>query len=83
MAMAFLTMELARYVTHDGDDGDDLPSLVSLGSLGSLGLSVSDVSKCDATMTTQCAVAETAMRQQRAGRVGANVLVTGNCGEQQ
>jgi hypothetical protein len=55
--------------TRDGDSDSecDLPSLVSLGSLGSFGLSVGDVSKFNATMTTLCAVAEAAMRQQRAG----------------
>lgn len=46
----------------------DLPSLVSLGSLGSFGFSVGDVSESNATMTTVCAVAGTAMRQQRAGK---------------
>ena len=47
---------------RDGDGECKLPSLVSLGSLGSFGLSVGDVSKFNATMTTVCAVAEAAMR---------------------
>ena len=47
----------------DSDSGCGVPSLVSLGSLGSFGLSVGNVSKSNATMTTLCAVAEAAMRQ--------------------
>ena len=55
---------------RDGDSDREcqLPSLVSLGSLGSFGLSVGDVSKFNATMTTARAVAETAMHQRRAGK---------------
>ena len=69
--------------TRDGDSDREyeLPSLVSLGSLGSFGLSVGDVSTFNATMTTVCAVAETAMRQQCAGE--ARMLTDGECGEQQ
>ena len=52
----------------DSDSEWELPSLVSLGSLGAFGLSVGDVSKFNATMTTARAVAETAMHQQRAGK---------------